>query len=86
MDKKIEKWESPNCPSGQLEQCFKLAEKFRASEHAPSVRLDHFLLAVILILYAPTAEDVLKVFERVKKEWHSANISHVPPRAIDFVD
>ena len=69
MEKKIEKWERPNCPSGKLEECFKWAEKFRASEHAPSVRLDHFLLAVILVLYAPVAEDVLKVFKRVAKEW-----------------
>jgi len=65
----METWENPNIPSGQLEEAFILAEKFRAIEHAPAVRLDHFLLAVILEIHPPVAEDILKVFENVKDIW-----------------
>jgi len=65
----LEKWESPNYPSGQLENAFILAEKFRALEKAPSIRVDHFLLAVLLDIYPVIARDVLKVFENVKDNW-----------------
>ena len=62
-------YESPRVPSGQLQEIFDLAESFRAAEHAPSVRLDHFLLALVLTQYPPVAENVLTVFARVKDDW-----------------
>ena len=62
-------YESPRVPSGQLQEIFDLAESFRAAEHAPSVRLDHFLLAAVLTGYPSTAEKVLTVFARVRDDW-----------------
>ena len=67
VEKKV--WENPLAPSGQLHGMFELAEKFRAVQQAPAVRMDHFLLAVILKTYPPYAEDVLKLFEEVRDEW-----------------
>ena len=64
-----EKWEAPCCPSGELEGIFKIAESFRAAEHAPAVRVDHFLLALVLLRSPSLAEDVLGVFERVSDKW-----------------
>jgi hypothetical protein len=69
---KQEKWEYPNCPSGELADVFKLAESFRAIEHAPAVRVDHFLLALVLNQYEPIADDVVKVFEKVRSDWRSS--------------
>jgi len=70
MVKKLKSWERPNCPSGELERIFKTAEEFRAAEQAPAVRVDHFLLALALEGYPPRADDVLKVFRRVRNRWH----------------
>jgi len=65
MDRKLKSWENPNCPSGQLEQIFKDAEKFRAIQQAPSVRLDHFLLAALMNQYPPLADDILKLLAEI---------------------
>jgi len=62
-------YESPRVPSGQLQEIFDLAESFRAAEHAPAVRLDHFLLATVLTQYPPAAENVLTVFAKVRDDW-----------------
>jgi len=68
----MERRENPYCPSGQLQAAFQLAEKFRAAEKAPAVRLDHFLLATILEFYPPVAEDILKVFKEVADDWRQS--------------
>jgi len=70
--RKLDTWESPNCPSEELADVFRLAESFRAIEHAPAVRVDHFLLALVLNQYEPVAERVLKVFEKVKDDWRAS--------------
>lgn len=69
---KQEPWECPGCPSAQLAQVFKVAESFRKAEHAPSIRVDHFLLALVLDQSAATAEKVLKVFRKVKRDWQKS--------------
>ena len=69
MSKKLKVWEHPNCPSGELERIFKTAEEFRSAEQAPAVRVDHFLLALVLEGYPPRANDVLKVYKRVRSRW-----------------
>lgn len=64
-----ETWERAFCPSGELEEIFKLAERFRASEHAPAVRLDHFLLAFILVQMPWQAGNILKVCKHSEAIW-----------------
>lgn len=69
---KLESWESPRCPSGELQEIFNIAESFRSVEHAPAIRVDHFLLALVLSQSPSIAEDVLKVFQNVKDKWRKS--------------
>jgi hypothetical protein len=68
----VKSWEHPYCPSGELQEVFELAEKFRAIQQDPAVRVDIFLLALILMIYPPLAEDVVELFAEVKDKWRAS--------------
>lgn len=65
------RWESPNMPTGELEEVFVLAEKFRAITEAPAVSMTHFLLAYVLISQPYKAKDILKLFKQVQHDWEN---------------
>ena len=69
-DKHRERKEASHCLSMELAKILEIAEAFRAIEQAPAVRVDHFLLALIIEGFPPNAEKVLEVFEKIKNKWH----------------
>jgi len=68
---KREKWERPNCPTGELQGIFETAEKVRAIVHAPGVSVTHFFAAMILRSEEYRAKEILKLLNEIKEKWES---------------
>jgi hypothetical protein len=66
---KLESWESPNCPTGELEAIFKTAEQVRAVEHAPAVSLTHFIVAMFLNTQPYRAKEIIALLQKIQTEW-----------------
>ena len=64
-----EKWERPNCPTGELQKILGTAEKVRAIEHAPAISVTHFFVAMILISEPYRAKRILELLKKIKKDW-----------------